>query len=114
MAKAERTRRAETWPRGQSAPASIRRTGRGTSKRVSQSLAIELQGDNISVNVLSPQGGIKTPGNIWAANDRENPTLDFEAADDMGKGTLWIGAHPPPQYPANRPSAQALVQAQTL
>jgi citronellol/citronellal dehydrogenase len=59
-------------------------------ERFSQSLAMELQADNIAVNVLSPQGRIKTPGNLFAGNDRENPDLDFEAAVEMGKGAVWI------------------------
>jgi NAD(P)-dependent dehydrogenase (short-subunit alcohol dehydrogenase family) len=59
-------------------------------ERFSQGLAMELQGDNISVNVLSPQGRIKTPGNIFAENDRENPSLEFQEAWEMGKGTAWI------------------------
>jgi len=59
-------------------------------ERYSQGLAMELQGDNISVNVLSPQGRIKTPGNIFADNDKENPSLEFEEAWEMGKGTAWI------------------------
>ncbi len=59
-------------------------------ERYSQGLAMELQGDNISVNVLSPQGRIKTPGNVFATNDRENPDLDFEEAWEMGKGVAWI------------------------
>src|SRR5690606_30339253 len=59
-------------------------------ERYSQGLAMELQPDNISVNVLSPQGRIKTPGNAFAANDRDNPDLEFEEAWEMGKGTAWI------------------------
>ncbi|MEX1022607.1 MAG: SDR family NAD(P)-dependent oxidoreductase [Dehalococcoidia bacterium] len=59
-------------------------------ERYSQSLAMELQGDNISVNVLSPQGRIKTPGNVFAQNDREHPDLEFEEAWEMGKGVAWI------------------------
>jgi citronellol/citronellal dehydrogenase len=59
-------------------------------ERASQALAMELQGDRISVNVLSPQGRIKTPGNVWAQNDPQNPDLEFEDADEMGKGTVWI------------------------
>ncbi|MCK9487126.1 MAG: SDR family NAD(P)-dependent oxidoreductase [Dehalococcoidia bacterium] len=59
-------------------------------ERYSQGLAMELQDDNISVNVLSPQGRIKTPGNVFASNDRENPDLEFEDAWEMGKGTAWI------------------------
>ena len=59
-------------------------------ERLSQGLAMELQEDRISVNVLSPQGRINTPGNAFATNDRENPNLDFETAVAMGKGTRWI------------------------
>jgi len=53
-----------------------------------------LQADNIKVNVLSPQGRIKTPGNIWAENDPDNPTLEFEAADEMAKSSVWICEQP--------------------
>ncbi len=42
------------------------------------------------MNVLSPQGRIKTPGNIFFANDPNNPDLEFEAADNMGKAAVWI------------------------
>ena len=63
-------------------------------ERFSQGLAKELQADNIKVNVLSPQGRIKTPGNIWAENDPENPSLEFEAAEEMGKAGVWICEQP--------------------
>jgi len=63
-------------------------------ERASQGLARELQADNIKVNVLSPQGRIKTPGNIWAENDPDNPTLEFEAADEMAKSSVWICEQP--------------------
>jgi len=59
-------------------------------ERFSQGLAMELQDDKIAVNVLSPQGRIKTPGNLFATNDPENPSLDFEPAYAMAKGTRWI------------------------
>lgn len=63
-------------------------------ERLSQSLAMELQQDNISVNVLSPQGRIQTPGNLFAQNDKENPNLDFETATYMAKGAVWICEQP--------------------
>ena len=63
-------------------------------ERLSQGLAMELQDDKISVNVLSPQGRIRTPGNIFAENDPKNPTLEFEAADHMGKAALWVCSQP--------------------
>jgi citronellol/citronellal dehydrogenase len=59
-------------------------------ERFSQGAAMELQEDGIAVNVLSPQGRIRTPGNMFAGNDPENPNLDFEPADKMGKGVRWI------------------------
>lgn len=52
------------------------------------------QAENISVNVLSPKGRIKTPGNIMASNSRENPDLDFESAVNMGKSAVWICEQP--------------------
>ena len=63
-------------------------------ERFSQGLAMELQEDAIAVNVLSPQGRIKTPGNLFAENDPKNPSLEFEAADFMGKGVVWICEQP--------------------
>ena len=69
-------------------------------ERFSQGLARELQSDNIKVNVLSPQGRIKTPGNIWADNDPDNPTLEFEAADEMGKAGVW-GCEQSNEYTGN-------------
>jgi citronellol/citronellal dehydrogenase len=83
-------------------------------ERYSQSLAMELQDDNISVNVLSPQGRIKTPGNIWAENDPENPSLEFEAADEMGKGTVWICEQPPQEFTGNILFDQDLCREQGL
>lgn len=70
-------------------------------ERFSQSLAMELQGDKIAVNVLSPQGRINTPGNAFAQNDINNPNLDFERAEAMGKGTLWICETTPPSFTGN-------------
>ena len=63
-------------------------------ERFSQGLAKELQDQEIKVNVLSPQGRIKTPGNVWADNDPNNPSLEFEAADEMGKAAVWICRQP--------------------
>ena len=52
------------------------------------------QAEGISINVLSPSGRIKTPGNLMASNDRENPNLDFDTADNMGKAAVWICEQP--------------------
>jgi NAD(P)-dependent dehydrogenase (short-subunit alcohol dehydrogenase family) len=59
-------------------------------ERYSEATAMELQEHNISVNVLSPQGLILTPGAKFAQNDRENPDLDFQAAEYMAKGAAWL------------------------
>ncbi len=67
----------------------------------SQRQAAMLQKDNISVNILSPEGGVRTPGNRMASNDRENPDLNFETADDMGKAAVWICEQPPQQFTGN-------------
>lgn len=63
-------------------------------ERFSQGLAMELQDDMIAVNVLSPQGRIKTPGNVFAQNDPQNPDLEFEEAAAMAKGMRWICEQP--------------------
>lgn len=70
-------------------------------ERLSQSLAMDLQRDKIAVNVLSPQGRIRTPGNVFAQNSRENPNLDFEPADKMGKAARWICEQEPPSFTGN-------------
>ena len=67
-------------------------------ERYSQALAMELQADGIAVNVLSPIGRIRTPGNVWAENDPENPSLEFERAPHMAKGTVWICEQPPAAF----------------
>ena len=67
----------------------------------SQRQAVTLQADNISVNVLAPEGGVKTPGLIFAQNDRENPDLDFETADAMGKSAVWICEQPASAFTGN-------------
>ncbi len=70
-------------------------------ERYSQSLAMELQDANISVNVLSPQGRIRTPGNVFAGNNKENPDLNFEPADKMAAAALWLCQQPPATYTGN-------------
>lgn len=67
-------------------------------ERLSPGLAMDLQEDKISLNVLSPSGLIHTPGNVWAQHDPEHPNLDFEPAEEMGKATVWICEQPPVQY----------------
>jgi NAD(P)-dependent dehydrogenase (short-subunit alcohol dehydrogenase family) len=80
----------------------------------SQRQAMALQADNIAVNVLSPTGVIRTPGNRFAQNDRENPDLNFEAADAMGKAAVWICAQPPGSFTGNIVYDAAVVESNGL
>jgi len=80
----------------------------------SQRQALALQPDNISVNVLAPEGGVKTPGLIFAGNDRENPDLDFETADAMGKAAVWICEQPASAFTGNIVYDGELVSAKAL
>ena len=67
----------------------------------SQRQAMSLQAERISVNVLSPGGRVKTPGNIFAGNDPESPDLEFDTADAMGKATVWMCEQAADQYTGN-------------
>jgi NAD(P)-dependent dehydrogenase (short-subunit alcohol dehydrogenase family) len=80
----------------------------------SQRQAMVLQPDNIAVNVLSPAGGIRTPGNLFAQNDRENPNLEFESADAMGKATVWICKQLASEFTGNIAYDEDLVSANDL
>lgn len=64
-------------------------------ERLSQALAMELQEDRIAVNVLSPEGVVRTPGNLFAQSDPEHPNLNFERAEKMAKAARWICEQPP-------------------
>ncbi|MBM3140317.1 MAG: SDR family NAD(P)-dependent oxidoreductase [Chloroflexi bacterium] len=63
-------------------------------ERFTQGLAMQLQPYRIAANVLSLGYLIRTPGNVWAENDPQNPNLDFEDADWMGKAAVWISRQP--------------------
>ncbi len=69
-------------------------TTKAALERLSQELAMELEPDRIAVNVLSPEGGINTPGVLFGQSDPKNPRLDFETATAMAKGALWIARQP--------------------
>ena len=83
-------------------------------ERFSQGQAWMLQDDNIAVNVLSPQGRISTPGNLYASNDPENPNLDFETADAMGKAAVWICEQEQQQFTGNVLYDEEVVKEQGL
>jgi citronellol/citronellal dehydrogenase len=64
-------------------------------ERFTQGLAQQLQKDCTSANVLSLGYLIRTPGNVWAQNDPEQPNLNFDDADWMGRAAVWIAMQPP-------------------
>jgi NAD(P)-dependent dehydrogenase (short-subunit alcohol dehydrogenase family) len=82
-------------------------------ERFSQGLARELQSDKVKVNILSPQGRISTPGNMWADNDSDNPNLEFEEASEMGKAGVWI-CEQPHSYTGNILYDQEVCRAKNL
>jgi NAD(P)-dependent dehydrogenase (short-subunit alcohol dehydrogenase family) len=67
----------------------------------SQSLAMELQDASIAVNVLSPDGGVRTTGFLFQEDHPVNPELDFEPAGHMGAAAAWICAQPPAEFTGN-------------
>jgi NAD(P)-dependent dehydrogenase (short-subunit alcohol dehydrogenase family) len=68
-------------------------------ERFTQALAIELGDANISVNALSPQGRINTPGSMyWTHRDTDPADLPFEEATMMGMAAVWICEQPPAEY----------------
>ncbi len=70
-------------------------------EHLSQRVAIALQDSNISVNVLSPNGFIRTPGSLMARSSREDPETEFDTAEYMGKGAVWICEQPPKEFTGN-------------
>ena len=70
-------------------------------ERFTQGQGMNLQDDNISVNVLSPDGFIRTPGSLYAGNDPESPDLAFDVADNMGKAAVWICEQPAQEFTGN-------------
>jgi NAD(P)-dependent dehydrogenase (short-subunit alcohol dehydrogenase family) len=64
-------------------------------ERFTQGLAMQLQQYQIACNVLSLAYQIRTPGNIFADNDPENPRLDFDSSEWMGRAATWICRQPP-------------------
>ena len=59
-----------------------------------QTQARQLQDTGVSVNLLLLTRRVRTPGNIFAENDPQHPTLEFETADSMGKAAVWISEQP--------------------
>lgn len=71
----------------------LKRALNGFSELLARDLWFE--GSKVSVNVLSPMGRVKTPGNLLLGNDPDDPVTDFEAAEAMAKVARWICEQPP-------------------
>lgn len=67
-------------------------------ERFSQGTAIELARHNIAVNVLSPQGRVRTPGNLFAATPPDATPGPFEEAVNMGRAAVFICLQDPRQF----------------
>ena len=83
-------------------------------EHLTQGQARDLQDENIAVNVLSPEGRILTPGSLYPEQDRENPSMDFEAADKMGLATVWICEQNPKEFTGNILYDEKLCAEQSL
>lgn len=84
--------------------------------RFTQELARDIQPDNISVNSLSPEGQVTTPGVALLRNvdDPDAPLLDIEEAVDLGKSAVWICQQQPRQYTGNLLYDKQVVSEQGL
>ncbi len=63
-------------------------------ERLSQALAVEYQAQGISVNVLSPVGRVRTPGNVFGMTPPGGTPEPFEKAEAMGKAAVFIASQP--------------------
>ena len=59
-------------------------------------------------------GSWNTPGNSFVGNNREDPTLEFDSPDPMGKAAVWICEQTPPQYTGNIVRDMEIVEANKL
>lgn len=70
-------------------------------ERLSQGLAVEYQAQGISVNVLSPVGRVRTPGNVFGMTPPGGTPEPFEKAEAMGKAAVFIASQPPRSFTGN-------------
>ena len=70
-------------------------------ERLSQGLAVEYQGQGISVNVLSPVGRVRTPGNVFGMTPPGGTPEPFEQAEAMGKAAVYIASQPASVFTGN-------------
>jgi citronellol/citronellal dehydrogenase len=70
-------------------------------ERLSQALALEYQAQGISVNVLSPAGRVRTPGNVFGMTPPGGTPEPFETAEAMGKAAVFIASQPAHAFTGN-------------
>jgi citronellol/citronellal dehydrogenase len=83
-------------------------------ERLSQALAVEYQAQGISVNVLSPAGRVRTPGNVFGMTPPGGTPEPFERAEAMGKAAVFIASQPPGVYTGNIVFDEDLVRQHQL
>jgi citronellol/citronellal dehydrogenase len=83
-------------------------------ERLSQALAVEYQAQGISVNVLSPVGRVRTPGNVFGMTPPGGTPEPFETAEAMGKAAVFIASQAPPSFTGNILFDEEMVQQHQL
>lgn len=83
-------------------------------ERLTQGLAVEYQAQGISANVLSPEGRVRTPGNVFGMTPPGGTPEPFERAEAMGKAAVFIATQPPGAYTGHIVFAEELVRLHQL
>ena len=83
-------------------------------ERLTQALAVEYQAQGISVNVLSPVGRVRTPGNVFGMTPPGGTPEAFEKAEAMGKAAVFIASQPAGAYTGNLVFDEELVRQHHL
>ena len=83
-------------------------------ERLTQALAVEYQAQGISVNVLSPVGRVRTPGNVFGMTPPGGIPEPFEKAEAMGKAAVFIASQPAGAYTGNLVFDEELVRQHHL
>ncbi len=77
-------------------------------------LPVEYQAQGISVNVLSPEGRVRTPGNVFGMTPPGGTPEPFETAEAMGKAAVFIASQPPQSFTGNILFDEEMVQQHQL
>ena len=83
-------------------------------ERLSQALAVEYHAQGISVNVLSPAGRVRTPGNVFGMTPAGGTPEPFEKAEAMEKAAVFIASQLPRSYTGHIVFDQELIDQHHL